>query len=130
MFKLFSAVGHLHQKKIVHRDLKPENILFENKKLEECEIKIIDFGLSKILDFAVTEKDKKLSFVGTPLYVAPEVVKNVEYGTAVDMWSLGVILYIMLSGRQPFKGEDMNSVYNKIIKGEFKYAEEDWGEVS
>lgn len=86
--------------------------------------------MSKILDFAVTEKDKKLSFVGTPLYVAPEVVKNVEYGTAVDMWSLGVILYIMLSGRQPFKGEDMNSVYNKIIKGEFKYEEDDWGEVS
>lgn len=99
MFKLLSAVNHMHSKKIVHRDLKPENILFDNKNYELSEIKIIDFGLSKILDYGFTETDKKLSFVGTPLYVAPEVVENTAYGLGVDMWSLGVILYIMLSGR-------------------------------
>jgi calcium-dependent protein kinase len=129
MFKLFSAVAHMHSKKIVHRDLKPENILFDNKKYSECEIKIIDFGLSKILDYP-DASSKKLSFVGTPLYVAPEVVRNVEYGTSVDMWSLGVIMFIMLSGRQPFRGEDMNSVYGKIIKSDYKFEEEDWSEVS
>lgn len=79
--------------------MKPENILFVKKDRSGGDIKIIDFGLSRQF---VREDKKHMSVVGTPLYVAPEVIGEKNYEKECDCWSLGVIMYILLSGREPF----------------------------
>jgi calcium-dependent protein kinase len=120
MYKLFSAVQHMHSKKIVHRDLKPENVLFESSA-PDAEIKIIDFGLSRLLDEEALKDTSKLSFVGTPLYVAPEIVENVAYNLNSDCWSLGVLMYTLLSGKQPFSGSNLNSLYDNILNAQYDF---------
>lgn len=122
--KLCSAIAHLHDKDICHRDLKPENILFENKE-PDAEIKLIDFGLST---FALNDRTMRTR-VGTPFYVAPEVLKG-EYQKSWDMWSIGVIAYVLLCGYPPFYAEGNEEIYRKIEKGKFTFPVEDWGKVS
>ena len=91
MWKLFSGVNHLHALNIIHRDLKPDNILFSQAD-PNSEIKIIDFGLSsKFEDLASLSE-----IVGTPYFIAPEVLRK-KYGVESDIWSLGVIMYVLLS---------------------------------
>ena len=92
--EILEGVNYLHSKNIVHRDLKPENIMYEGKIL-----KIVDFGSSKQID----NKNKMKNFHGTSYYIAPEILKG-EYNEKCDVWSCGVILYILLSGRPPFYG--------------------------
>ena len=93
MKKLFGALNHMHSINIVHRDIKPENIMITAND----EIKIIDFGLSKR-----QEKNKKMETVaGTPYYMAPEVLDG-NYDNKCDIWSLGVLLYVLMSGYLPF----------------------------
>jgi calcium-dependent protein kinase len=92
-------VNYFHKKNIVHRDLKLENTLLEKSK-DLDQIKIIDFGTSQIID-----DDEKLTLkIGTPYYIAPEVLSQ-NYGFKCDIWSCGVIAYMLLSGTPPFKGE-------------------------
>ena len=91
------AVNYLHGKKIVHRDLKPENLMLE--KENHWDLKVIDFGLSRVFN-----KDKKMNQrLGTPYYVAPEVLKK-KYDEKCDIWSIGIILHILLTGNPPFLG--------------------------
>ena len=98
MVPIFDAVIAAHKLGIVHRDLKPENILLEQNK-EFDQIKIIDFGTSLVYD-----ENKKLDEkLGTPYYIAPEVLAK-NYGAKCDIWSCGVIVYIVLSGVPPFNG--------------------------
>jgi len=93
MKKLIGACHHMHSQGIVHRDIKPENIMLSISG----ELKIIDFGLSKI-----QEGTKKLKTIaGTPYYMAPEVLDG-KYDSKVDIWSLGVMLYVFMSGYLPF----------------------------
>lgn len=93
------AVNYLHGKKIVHRDLKPENLMLE--KENHWDLKVIDFGLSRIFN-----KDKKMNQrLGTPYYVAPEVLKK-KYDEKCDIWSIGIILHIFLTGNPPFIGRN------------------------
>ena len=127
MGKLFLAVNNLHANNICHRDLKPENFLFESED-PSAELKLIDFGLSnKFFDkFAGVEMH---SFVGTPHYVAPEVLKG-GYGTKCDMWSAGVIMYVLLSGGLPFSGESTNEVFTKILNGDLHFKAEIWSHVT
>lgn len=99
MEKLLRAVAHCHENGIAHRDLKLENILVD----KSGEIKIIDFGLSKQRNRNLRQFRTK---VGTPNYVAPEVIVSDKYGFECDVWSLGVILYILLSGFTPFGGKN------------------------
>ena len=103
--KVCQAINHCHQNKIAHRDLKPENIMFSSPDSDE--IKIIDFGLSKRYDGKSKGSD---SIVGTPYYVAPEVL-NGNYGIECDCWSIGVIMYIILSGFLPFSGNTPDIVF-------------------
>jgi len=97
--QLLSAIAYCHSKSVCHRDLKPENILIDNK--ETLSIKLIDFGTSQKFD---TEEKMEL-ILGTAYYIAPEVLKG-EYDEKCDVWSCGVILYILLSGSPPFNGKN------------------------
>lgn len=111
-----SAVCHCHSQKICHRDLKPENLLFLNKS-PDSPLKVIDFGLSKIF----TESNHRMSTkVGTAYYVSPEVLQG-NYDEKCDIWSSGVILYILLTGEPPFNGPNDNEIYRKIMKKKFSF---------
>lgn len=119
MEQLLSAVSYMHSKNIVHRDIKPENILLETKTTGDLSIKIIDFGTANFF-----ENDTKLRLkVGTPYYIAPEVLKK-EYSYKCDIWSCGVIMYILLSGNPPFDGSDDEEILNKVLLGGFTFGKE------
>ncbi len=99
MKQILSAVSYMHKKNTCHRDLKPENIILEERGKDKLSLKIIDFGTSRKIG-----KDEKLrSKMGTPYYIAPEVLQ-LNYDSKCDIWSCGVILYIILCGYPPFNG--------------------------
>jgi len=105
--KILSAVDYLHQNNIAHRDLKPENLLL--KGVDDTEVMISDFGLSKI----VGVQSMMDTACGTPYYVAPEVLSASGYDKEVDLWSIGVITYLLLCGFPPFYGETSPKFLNK-----------------
>ena len=111
---LASAVMYLHQRGIIHRDLKPENLLLPRDPRGNvlwCDVRIADFGFARLLRRA----DERLTTpCGTPAYVAPEIAMNVCYTHAVDMWSVGVILYILLCGFPPFHAHDENALLDQV----------------
>jgi calcium-dependent protein kinase len=123
MKQLISAVNYIHSNNIVHRDLKPENILLDTKK--QNIIKIIDWGTARFF-----EKNKKMNRIsGTPYYIAPEVLFE-KYDEKCDVWSCGVIMYILLCGYPPFNAENDNEIMNKIKIGKFSFPDEEWSNVS
>ena len=117
--QILEAVNYLHAHGVCHRDLKPENILFSNVADDSC-LKLIDFGLSKVLD---GESNMKKT-VGTTFYMAPEVIQG-NYNEKCDLWSCGIILYIMLCGKPPFYSQDEEELKKKIcsMKYNFDYPE-------
>mmetsp|Transcript_9060 Transcript_9060/g.13531 ORF Transcript_9060/g.13531 Transcript_9060/m.13531 type:complete len:337 (-) Transcript_9060:288-1298(-) len=121
---LLSAVSYLHEMDIVHRDLKPENLLLTTSS-DDANIKIADFGFAKSLDGGYVNTQ-----CGTPAYVAPEILRNKPYGTSVDMWSIGVIIYILLGGYPPFHGSDQARLFRRIRSGSYKFHPEYWSGVS
>eukprot|EP00937_MAST-01D_sp_MAST-1D-sp2_P007462 g7462.t1 len=123
--KLCTAIKYCHDKGIVHRDLKPENLLFADDT-DESEIKIADFGLARI----VTPDSMMETACGTPGYVAPEILSNAPYGAEVDMWSIGVITYILLCGFPPFYDDNNASLFEHIKSGTFDYPSPYWDSVS
>jgi len=119
------ALKYLHDHFVVHRDLKPENILFTKTGV----LKITDFGLAHYLKLQ-PENHVMHTCCGTPHYVAPEVLNDNDYGPQVDFWSLGVILYIMLSGYQPFNSNSIDSMYRMIMHGHYRFPSPHWDSVS
>lgn len=110
---------------ICHRDIKPENFLLTSRA-PEAELKMIDFGLS--IKFSEEEKEFH-SIVGTPYYLAPEVIKK-QYGIECDIWSIGVMLYILLGGYPPFTGENHHEVFDKILHDDVAFDNERWSLIS
>jgi 5'-AMP-activated protein kinase catalytic alpha subunit len=115
--QLISAVDYCHSRGVSHRDLKPENLLLD----ENEDLKISDFGLS-----ALPEQQRNDGLLhtqcGTPAYVAPEVLRKKGYdGSKTDIWSCGVILYVLLAGFLPFQDENLMNMYRKIFKAEFDF---------
>ena len=114
-YQVFSGLKYLHENNILHRDLKPENILIAkiekdlNDNKEYFWIKIIDFGAAKIFE---NDKNEK-SIVGSPYYIAPDVL-NKDYNEKCDSWSVGVMLYMFLTGRPPFNGNNTSEIINSI----------------
>lgn len=111
--QMINGLDYIHNKNICHRDLKPDNILLER---EQMQVKIIDFG------FSVSTEKKLTTFCGTPSYMAPEIVKRKEYsGKSVDLWAAGVILFQMVYGRCPFRGNTEQELYRNIARGQYKW---------
>lgn len=120
MRQVVSAILYCHKNNIVHRDIKADNILFSKKDIDSP-IKLIDFGISLKYNKDTILKDK----IGTILYVAPEVLKG-NYNNKCDVWSCGVLMYLILCGYPPFFGSSRKSVAKKIMKKQPKFKGDNW----
>eukprot|EP01119_Soliformovum_irregulare_P021148 TRINITY_DN698_c0_g1_i1.p2 TRINITY_DN698_c0_g1~~TRINITY_DN698_c0_g1_i1.p2 ORF type:complete len:473 (-),score=155.45 TRINITY_DN698_c0_g1_i1:514-1932(-) len=124
--QILEAIKYVHNHGIAHRDLKPENLLLIKAEDGTSEvIKIADFGLSK--DFG---EEQLQTSCGTPDYVAPEVLLGEPYDMAVDVWSIGVIAYVLLCGFPPFYGDSQKELFENIMNGRFDFPDPEWSQVS
>jgi serine/threonine protein kinase len=122
---LLEAVEYMHKNGVAHRDIKPQNIFLASKD-SNCRIKIGDFGFAK----KVHTPKSLTSRCGTPSYVAPEILKNQPYDQSCDMWSAGVVLYVMLCGYTPFSDENQEKMFERIKLGSLTFDPNDWSHVS
>ena len=113
--EIILALEHLHCRGVVYRDLKPENILFDS----EGHIKLADFGLSK--EGVNDSTEGAHSFCGTPEYLAPEVLNRKGHGTAVDFWSLGMVLYEMLTGLPPWYTKNRRKLFDRLRNAPLRF---------
>ena len=126
MYQIFSAINYCHNMNIIHRDLKPENILIVGKnKKNYPSVKICDFGTAKIVEKGKVER----KLVGSSYYIAPEVLKR-HYNQKCDLWSCGVIMYILLSARPPFNGEDDYAIMDNVATGKYDLTRAPFDKVS
>jgi len=123
---ILDVIRFCHSKNIVHRDLKPENFIFSTEA-EDSPMKLIDFGLSRF--DSASNQGVMNTRVGTAYYIAPEVLKG-DYTRACDMWSVGVIAYILLSGCPPFNGDDDTEIFKRVKSGIFSFNAPEWDGVS
>ncbi|CAJ1964547.1 unnamed protein product [Sphenostylis stenocarpa] len=121
---IVQIVHTFHSMGVIHRDLKPENFLLLNKD-ESAPLKATDFGLSVFFKEGETFKD----IVGSAYYIAPEVLKR-KYGPEVDIWSVGVMLYILLCGVPPFWAESEHGIFNAILRGHVDFTSDPWPSIS
>ncbi|CAN1772516.1 Calcium-dependent protein kinase 1 [Linum perenne] len=121
---IFGVIENCHSLGVMHRDLKPENFLFVDEN-EESHLKAIDFGLSVFFKPGQNFND----VVGSPYYVAPEVLKK-RYGPQADVWSAGVMVYILLSGVPPFWAETEDEIFQEVLQGELDFNSDPWPQIS
>ncbi|EAR85533.1 kinase domain protein (macronuclear) [Tetrahymena thermophila SB210] len=123
--KLLSALSHMHNLGIIHRDIKLENIMINESNLD---VKILDFGLSR--DFSQSQASILQSIVGTPLYVAPEVINEQPYDQKSDSWSMGVLMYYLISGSHPFEASNIKELFKNICSANFNFRSSAWSGIS
>lgn len=122
--QILGAINYCHEQGIVHRDLKPENLLYDSK-LPNAQLKVVDFGVSAKYKKGQVLKDK----FGTPYYIAPEVLSR-KYDEKCDIWSCGVILYILLCGYPPFNASTDVEIMNVVKKGQYAFDDAEWRNIS
>ena len=116
----------MHLQSITHRDIKPENILLVSADPCNFDIKIADLGFAQQFD-----KETGLDLVlGTPLYMAPELINHQKYSEKVDVWGLGVITYQLLSGKTPFDGKNIKKINQNILGKEVRFPSKQWKGIS
>ncbi|KAI3732290.1 hypothetical protein L1987_63494 [Smallanthus sonchifolius] len=114
-YPLMLSISYCHRLGIAHRDIKPDNVLFDSRG----KLKLADFGSAEW--FRMNERGTITGVVGTPYYVAPEILSGREYNEKVDVWSAGVILYIMLAGAPPFHGETPVETFEAVMRGNLRF---------
>ena len=119
-----NAVNYLHSKNIVHRDIKPENFLLFPAANDRITVKLCDFGL------AIEAEEPLTEICGSPSYVAPEILHMHNYGLPVDIWSCGVVIYILLCQFPPFRGETNKELFRKIKNGKYEYVSPYWDDIT
>jgi calcium/calmodulin-dependent protein kinase I len=125
VYILLSTIHYCHRHNVVHRDLKPENLLLSSLD-DDAHVKLADFGFAIQSEGHMSLKTQ----CGTPGYVAPEILSTQPYGKAVDMWSIGVITYILLGGYPPFHDDNQKVLFQKIKNAEYEFHPEYWDAVS
>jgi len=120
--QMLGALSYLDSKGVAHRDLKMENIVLTTSA-GSTQVKIIDFGLSDQLSSTKTSFHEAC---GTPMYLAPEVASRVPYGTSCDVWSAGVVLFMLLSGDFPFQGDSVSELVKKIRQSQLRFTDPVW----
>lgn len=124
--QILEGIDYMHKHGVVHRDLKPENLLCSNtSSTQSSNIKIADFGLSKDV-----ETGNLQTSCGTPSYVAPEVLMGGQYDNEVDIWSIGVITYVLLCGFTPFYGDNQRQLFERILHAQFDFPSPEWDDIS
>eukprot|EP00884_Botryococcus_braunii_P005302 jgi/Botrbrau1/14773/Bobra.0284s0007.1 len=130
--RILSALSFLHARGIVHRDLKLENILLTDKDQHATEVKIADFGLSRFCNMA--DGEGLTTMCGSPAYVAPEILSfsqsKKEYSIAVDMWSAGIILFVLVTGYSPFSADSDAELFDHIRTGAYDVSDPMWEKIS
>lgn len=122
MCQLVQALAHCHSLGVAHRDIKPDNILFDDRN----RLKLADFGSAELFK----EGQLMSGVVGTPYYVAPEVLAGSDYCEKVDVWSAGVVLYIMLAGFPPFYGDSAVEIFDAVLRANLRFPARVFGSVS
>ena len=126
--QIVSSINYTHKIGICHRDLKPENVLLVDG--DSLEVKVIDFGMGKFFQNpSGTSKGTMAERVGTSYYIAPEVLEG-NYNEKCDVWSLGVILYILLSGYPPFNGDDDDEIMDNVKTMQYEFPDSEWANIS
>lgn len=129
MKQLMSALQSLHKYNILHLDIKPENILLSSKD-KDAKIVLTDFGLARMVNGKENPLEQGMSMAGTVGYIAPEVISSHSYTSAADVFSAGVILFILLVGYPPFQGDSEVEILLKIARGDFQFNRADWAHIS
>ena len=127
MMSVLSCINYCHAQNVCHRDIKPENILLADNQMHLDDIKIIDFGLAEY--FEDYEEDRFSERVGSSYYIAPEVMAG-DYGPKCDIWSCGVVTFILLCGEAPFDGDDDDEILESVKEGVFSFDNPNWKHVS